>query len=42
MIQSHSDKKTAKKFFRKLLYALRHVPRAIITGKLKSYKAEVV
>ena len=37
MVQSKRDKKAAKKFFRKLLKRLRHVPRAIITDKLKSY-----
>ena len=45
LVQSHRDKKAAKKFFRKLLKGLRYVPRVIITDKLKSYsaaKAEVM
>ncbi len=39
------DKRAAKKFFRKLLKALRYVPRVIDTDKLGSYaaaKAEVL
>src|SRR3979490_2720593 len=39
LVQSHRDKKAAKKFFRKLLKGLRYVPRVIITDKLKSYSA---
>src|ERR1700716_436930 len=39
LVQSHRDKKTAKKFFRKLLKILRYVPRALITDKLRSYGA---
>ena len=45
LVQSHSDKKAAKKFFRRLLKTLRYVPRALITDKLRSYsaaKAEVL
>jgi putative transposase len=45
LVQSHRDKKAAKKFFRKLLKGLRYVPRLIITDKLKRYsaaKAEVM
>ena len=45
LVQSHRDKKAAKKFFRKLLKELRYVPRVIVTDKLKSYsaaKAEVM
>ena len=45
LVQSHRDKKAAKKFFRKLLKGLRYVPRMIITDKLRSYgaaKAEVL
>ena len=45
MVQSRRDKKAAKKFYRKLLKGLRHVPRVIITDKLRSYsaaKAEVM
>ncbi len=45
LVQSRRDKKAAKTFFRKLLKRLRHVPRVIITDKLKSYsaaKAEVM
>src|SRR6266850_1255809 len=40
LVQSRRDKRAAKKFFRKLLKALRYVPRLIITDKLKSYSAE--
>jgi putative transposase len=39
LVQSHRNKKAAKKFFRKLLKGLRYVPRVIITDKLKSYGA---
>jgi len=39
LVQSHRDKKAAKKFFRKLLKPLRYVPRAPISDKLKSYGA---
>ena len=39
LVQSHRDKKAAKKFFRKLLKGLRYVPRVIITDKLRSYGA---
>ena len=39
LLQSHRDKKAAKKFFRKLLKTLRYVPRVIITDKLRSYNA---
>ena len=45
LVQSRRDKKTAKKFFRKLLKGLRYIPRVVITDKLKSYsaaKAEVL
>src|SRR3979411_1278297 len=45
LVQSHRDKKAAKKFFRKLLKGLRYVPRVIVTDKLRSYsaaKAEVL
>jgi putative transposase len=45
LVQSRRDKKSAKKFFRKLLKGSGYVPRAIITDKLKSYsaaKAEVI
>src|SRR6266446_5087831 len=45
LVQSHRDKKAAKKFFRRLLKQLRYVPSLIITDKLKSYsaaKAEVM
>ena len=45
LVQSHRDKKAAKKFFRKLLKTLRYVPRVLITDKLRSYsaaKAEVM
>jgi putative transposase len=39
LVQSHRDKKAAKKFFRKLLKTLRYVPQVIITDKLRSYSA---
>ena len=39
LVQSHRDKKAAKKFFRKLLKGLRYVPNVLITDKLKSYNA---
>jgi putative transposase len=39
LVQRLRDKKAAKKFFRKLLKGFRYVPRAIITDKLKSYRA---
>ena len=39
LVQSRRDKKSAKKFFRKLLKGLRYAPRVIITDKLKSYRA---
>jgi len=37
LVQSRRNKKTAKKFFKKLLKGLRYVPRVLITDKLKSY-----
>jgi putative transposase len=39
LVQSHRDKKAAKKFFRKLLKTLRYFPRALITDRLRSYSA---
>ena len=45
LVQSHRNKKAAKKFFRKLLKRLRYVPQMIITDQLRSYsaaKAEVL
>ena len=45
LVQSHRDKRAARKFFRKLLKGLRCVPNVIITDKLRSYgaaKAEVL
>ena len=39
LVQSHRNKKAAKRFFRKLLKGLQYVPRVIITDKLKSYGA---
>src|SRR6476660_1563738 len=39
LVQSHRNKKAAKRFFRKLLKGLHYVPRVIITDKLKSYEA---
>ena len=37
LLQSHKNKKVAKRFFRKLLKGLLYVPRVIITDKLPSY-----
>jgi len=39
LVQSRRNKKAAKKFFRKLLKRLRYAPRALITDKLKLYRA---
>jgi putative transposase len=39
LVQSHRNKKAAKKFFRKLLKGLTYVPRVVVTDKLKSYGA---
>jgi putative transposase len=39
LVQSHRNKKAAKRFFRKLLKGLHYVGRVIITDKLKSYEA---
>jgi putative transposase len=39
LVQSHRNKKAAKRFFRKLLKKLQYAPRVIITDKLKSYGA---
>lgn len=39
LVQSHRDRKAAKKFFRKLLKTLRYAPLVIITDKLRSYRA---
>ena len=39
LVQSHRDKKAAKKFFRKLLKGLRYLPSVIVTDKLRSYSA---
>ena len=39
LVQSHRNKRAAKKFFRKLLKGLQYVPRVLITDKLKSYSA---
>jgi putative transposase len=39
LVQSHRNKKAAKRFFRKLLKGLQYVPRVIITDKLRSYGA---
>jgi len=39
LVQSRRDKEAAKKFFRKLLKRLRYVAHALITDKLKSYRA---
>jgi putative transposase len=37
LVQSRRNKKTAKKFFRKLLKGLCYLPRVLITDKLKGY-----
>ena len=42
LVQSHRDRKAAKKFFRKLLKGLRYVPSVIVTDKLRSYNAAKV
>ncbi|CAM4420300.1 MAG: IS6 family transposase ISBj7 [Legionellaceae bacterium] len=39
LLQSHRNKKAAKRFFKKLLKGLRYVPRVIVTDKLASYPA---
>ena len=39
LVQSHCNKKAAKRFFRKLLKRLQYVPRVIITDTLRSYGA---
>jgi putative transposase len=39
LVQSHRNKKAAKRFFRKLLKGVQYVPRVIITDKLRSYGA---
>jgi transposase-like protein len=39
LVQSRRNKKSAKKFFRKLLKGLHYVPLVIITDKLKGYAA---
>jgi putative transposase len=39
LVQRRRDKKTANKFFRKLLKGLTYVPRVIVTDKLKSDNA---
>jgi putative transposase len=37
LVTSHRDAKAATRFFRKLLRALRYVPRVLVTDKLASY-----
>ena len=39
LVQKHSDKRAAKRFFRKRLKGLRYAPRRIVTDKLRSYSA---
>jgi putative transposase len=39
LIQSRRNKKSAKKFFKKLLKGLQYAPRVLITDKLTSYGA---
>jgi putative transposase len=39
LVQSHRNKKAAKKFFRNLLKGLTYVPRVIVTDQLQSYGA---
>jgi putative transposase len=37
LVQPRRDAKAAKRFFRRLLRGLQHVPRVIVTDKLRSY-----
>src|SRR5699024_987986 len=37
LVQSRRDSRAATRFFRKLLKRQQHVPRVLITGKLRSY-----
>lgn len=39
LVQSRRNAKAAKRFFKKLLRGLQHVPRVIVTDKLRSYAA---
>jgi putative transposase len=39
LVQSRCNARAAKRFFRKLLRGLQHVPRVIVTDKLRSYGA---
>lgn len=39
LVQSRRNAKAATKFFRRLLTELRHVPRVVVTDKLRSYGA---
>lgn len=39
LVQSRRNAKVAKRLFRKLLKGLKHVPRVIVTDKLRSYAA---
>jgi putative transposase len=39
LVQSHRNKRAAKKFFRKPLRGLQYVPRVLITDRLMSYSA---
>jgi putative transposase len=39
LLQTHRDKRAAKRFFKKLLKGLRYVPRVVVTDKLRSYGA---
>jgi len=37
VVQPRRDAKAAKRFFRRLLKDLQHVPRVVVTGKLRSH-----
>ena len=39
LLQTHRDKRAAKRFFKRLLKGLRYVPRVVVTDKLRSYGA---
>jgi len=39
IVTKHRDKKSAKRFFKKLLVGLKYKPKRIVTDKLKSYAA---
>jgi len=39
LVQTHRDKRAAKRFFRKLIKGMKYTPRKIITDKWRSYAA---